>query len=177
MIRKSSTALGADLHELFTAMIADRKYEDLMDESKKLNIKTRLDAKHGEEARQERQVACVNLEKQIAETLRDMNRDLLILMKTNHYLRAIDTKLGHPTNSFNQVNEATWEVFKREVGKNLSSWDYAREAWKFYYLKFGLFFYYISVACRRMIGLSVSREELEDFDMDFTEHKHSHLQV
>ena len=41
MIRSSSTALGADLHDLFASMIADRKYEDLMDESKKLKLKSR----------------------------------------------------------------------------------------------------------------------------------------
>lgn len=101
-------------------MMADRKYEDLMDESKKLNMKARLKDKHGNEARKERHVGIMKLEKQIAETLRDMNRDLLILMKTNHYLRSIDIKLGNPTNTFTQVNEATWKVFKEEVGKNMS---------------------------------------------------------
>ena len=126
-------------------MIADRKYEDLMDESKKLNMKARLKDKHGEEARKERVEGARKLEKQIAETLRDMNRDLLILMKTNSYLRSIDVKLGNPTNTFNQVNEITWKVFKREIGKNLTLWQYSREAYNFYYLKFGLFFYYLSI--------------------------------
>lgn len=100
MIKESSTALGADLHELFAAMIADRRYEDLMDESKKLNMKSRLKDKHGAEARKERHSACMKLEKEIAETLQHMNRDLVILMKTNHYLRSIDAKLGNPTNTF-----------------------------------------------------------------------------
>lgn len=103
-------------------MVADRKYEDLMDESNKLNIKTRLKEKHGEEARQERIEACEKLEKEIAETLRDMNRDLLVLLKINNYLRAIDVRLGNPTNTFTQVNEKTWEVYKREIGKNLTMW-------------------------------------------------------
>lgn len=112
LIKTSSKALGADLHELFAAMMADRKYEDLMDDTKKLNMKSRLKDKHGKEAKKERHDACRNLEKEIAETLRDMNRDLLILMKTNHYLRSIDVKLGNPTNTFTQVNERTWKVFK-----------------------------------------------------------------
>jgi len=133
------------MHELFTAMIADRKFEDLMDESKKLNIKARLKDKHGAEARKERAEGAMRLEKQIAETLRDMNRDLLILMKTNHYLRSIDVKLGNPTNTFTQVNEITWKVFKREAAKSLSLWQYSREVYKFYYLKFGLIFYYIAI--------------------------------
>ena len=98
-------------------MIADRKYEDLMDESKKLNMKARLKDKHGDEARKERHEGVMKLEKQIAETLRDMNRDLVILMKTNHYLRSIDVKLGNPTNTFTQVNNITWKVFKETKGK------------------------------------------------------------
>ena len=126
-------------------MVADRKYEDLMDESNKLNIKTRLKDKHGEEARQERIEACEKLEKEIAETLRDMNRDLLVLLKINNYLRAIDVRLGNPTNTFTQVNEKTWEVYKREIGKNLTMWQYCRQAFNYYYLKFGLFFYYVAV--------------------------------
>ena len=144
------------MHELFTAMIADRKFEDLMDESKKLNIKARLKDKHGPEARKERSEGAIRLEKQIAETLRDMNRDLLILMKTNHYLRSIDVKLGNPTNTFNQVNEITWKVFKHEVGKNLTFWQYSREVYKFYFLKFGLIFYYLAIQLRRMLGLHIS---------------------
>ena len=31
LIKESSKALGADLHELFAAMVADREYKDLMD--------------------------------------------------------------------------------------------------------------------------------------------------
>lgn len=41
----------------------------------------------------------------------------------------------------------------------------------FYYLKFGLFFLYISVSVRRMLGFQVSQDELEDFELDFIEHK------
>ena len=142
-----------------------------MDESRKLQLKSRLKDRHDEATKNERRNAAWKLEKQIAETLRDMNRDLLILMKTNHYLRAIDIRLGNPTNTFTQVNEVTWKVYKNEVGKNHTLWQYCRQAYRFYYLKFGLFLYYVSVQCRRMLGLSVSQEELEDMEMDFIEHK------
>ena len=55
-----------------------------------------------------------------------MNRDLVILMKTNHYLRAIDIKLGNPTNTFTQINDKTWEIYKREVGSKIGFWKYMR---------------------------------------------------
>jgi len=145
MIKEASKSLGADLHHIFAAMVADRKYEDLMDESKKLQIKSRLKDKHGEEARQERIEACEKLEKEIAETLRDMNRDLLVLLKTNNYLRAIDLRLGNPTNTFTQVNEKTWNVYRNEIGKKLSLWEFCRQAFNYYYLRFGLFVYYMGV--------------------------------
>ena len=63
MIKNASHALGAELHELFAAMMADRKYEDLMDESKKLNLKSRLKDQHGQEVRKERRNAAMKLEK------------------------------------------------------------------------------------------------------------------
>lgn len=145
MIKDASKALGADLHQLFAAMMADKKYEDLMDESRKLQLKSRLKDRHDPVTKKERQTAAIKLEKQIAETLRDMNRDLLILMKTNHYLRAIDIRLGNPTNTFTQVNDITWKVYKNEIGKNKTFWQYCRQAYSYYYLKFGLFLYYMSV--------------------------------
>jgi len=112
MIRSSSTALGADLHDLFAAMIADRKYEDLMDKDKKLKMKSRAGQKRLSVAEKDERVkGALAREREIAETLRDMNRELLILMKTNHYLRQIDMRLGNPTNTFNQVNNVTWKIF------------------------------------------------------------------
>ena len=123
MIRSSSKALGADLHDLFAAMIADRKYEDLMDESKKLKLKSRAGQKRlTDPEKKERARAAWAREKEIAETLRDMERELVILMKTNHYLRQIDTRLGNPTNTFNQVNNITWKIFLESKGKDLSTW-------------------------------------------------------
>ena len=101
LIRESSLALGADLYDLFAAMVEDRKYEDLMDESKKHNLKSRLKDLRGEEARQERIETMNTKEREIAECLRDMKRELLLVLKTNQYLRSIDVRLGNPTNTFN----------------------------------------------------------------------------
>lgn len=41
-IREASKELGADFYELFVSMIVSRKYEDIMDESKVHQMKTRL---------------------------------------------------------------------------------------------------------------------------------------
>ena len=41
-IKEASKELGADFYELFTAMIVNRTFEDVMDEKKKSNYKQRL---------------------------------------------------------------------------------------------------------------------------------------
>ena len=35
MIREASSELGSDFHQLFTSMIVNRKFEDIMDDTKK----------------------------------------------------------------------------------------------------------------------------------------------
>ncbi len=42
MIKEASREMGADFYELFTSMITNRRYEEVMDTSKKQKIKARL---------------------------------------------------------------------------------------------------------------------------------------
>ena len=49
--------------------------------------------------------------KGITGILNDMNSDLLLILKTNNYLKAIDRRLGNPNNTFNIINDITWRVF------------------------------------------------------------------
>ena len=150
-------------------MVADREYKDLMDQDKKLNLKSRMDRKRDKESKTERQKAAKAREREIAETFQRMSRDLILVFKTNYYLRAIDTRLGNPTNTFTQINDATWKVFKKERTKGMKFSEYFWHAFSFYALKFGLFFYYIGLQMRRMFGFKVSQEELEDFELDYIE--------
>ena len=41
-IKEASVELGADFYELFTSMIVNRKFEDVMDEDKAYQTKSRL---------------------------------------------------------------------------------------------------------------------------------------
>ena len=106
---------------------------------------------------------------EINNCLAAMDRELLILFKTNDYLRAIDKRLGNPTNTFNIINEVSWRVYKREVCRELSGWDNMREVARFYLLKLGLFLAYLNVRFRAAFGLKVDASELEDFDLDVIE--------
>ena len=98
-----------------------------------------------------------------------MDRELLILFKTNDYLRAIDKRLGKPTNTFNIINEMSWRVYRKEVCKDLSYWNYMREVGRYYLLKIGLFLAYLNVRFRATFGMQVDAGELEDFDLDVIE--------
>ena len=42
MIKHASHELGADFYQLFTAMITNRTYDDVMDKEKKIKLKARL---------------------------------------------------------------------------------------------------------------------------------------
>ena len=44
-IKQASKELGADFHELFTSMIVNRKYEEIMDEKNAYKTKARLGEK------------------------------------------------------------------------------------------------------------------------------------
>jgi hypothetical protein len=122
MIKDASADLQVDFYQLFAAMIVDRKYEDIMDTSKKQNMKQRLGTQYGEEARKETQTYAVFYHKDIVSILDECKRELLLVMKTNNYLKAIDNRLGNPNNTFNTINEVTWKVYKREIAPKLSTW-------------------------------------------------------
>ena len=87
-------------------------------------------------------------------------------MKTNNYLRAIDRRLGNPTNTFNVVNDITWDVFRREVSEDMSFYSYIREYFRYCILKIGLFAMYMQVRMRSAFGLKVDETELKDFELD-----------
>jgi len=95
-----------------------------------------------------------------------IKRELLLVLKTNNYLRAIDRRLGNPTNTFNTINEITWDVFWKEVSEEMSVYSIVREFFRYYLLKAGLYGMYLKVRLRSAFGLQVDTDELKDFELD-----------
>jgi len=95
-----------------------------------------------------------------------IKRELLLVLKTNNYLKAIDRRLGNPTNTFNTINEVTWQVFWREVSEDMSFYSIVRELFRYGFLKVGLFMMYMNVRLRSAFGLQVDENELKDFELD-----------
>lgn len=98
---------------------------------------------------------------------------MLILFKTNDYCRAIDKRLGNPTNTFNIINDMSWKVYKRELCKKMTYRRYMWEILRFYMLKFGIFLTYLNVRLRSLLGFKVESEELIDFDLDVIERQNN----
>ena len=58
----------------------------------------------------------------IVEILDSIKRELLLVLKTNNYLKAIDKRLGNPINTYNVINNVTWEVYRNEISRGKSFW-------------------------------------------------------
>jgi len=99
----------------------------------------------------------------------------LLVLKTNNYLRAIDRRLGNPTNTFNTINEITWRVYWREVSEDMSFYSILREIFRYGFLKVGLYLMYLRVRLRSALGLSVDENELKDFELDVMTDDTTHL--
>ena len=107
----------------------------------------------------------------IVEVLDSIKRELLLVLKTNNYLRAIDKRLGNPINTYNVINEVTWDVYRKEISKDISFWTFFREASRYYYLKLGLLLWYFNIRIRSALGFKVDKDELKDFDLDVIDHE------
>ena len=104
-----------------------------------------------------------------------IKRELLLVLKTNNYLRAIDRRLGNPNNTFNTINEQTWRVFWREVSHDMSVYSTIREFFRYYLLKMGLLVLYLNVWARSALGFQVDSDELKDFELDVIENDGANL--
>ena len=97
-----------------------------------------------------------------------IKRELLLILKTNNYLRAIDKRLGNPNNTYNIINNVTWSVYRNEMA-SASQWDYYRELGRYYFLKVLFALYVFKIRIQGLFGIKASPEELQDFDLDYNE--------
>jgi hypothetical protein len=103
MIKESSKELGADFYELFTAIIVNRTFDDVMNKEKQVKTKSRLGQVQNKEDKDAIKNYALYYHKDIVQILDVIKRELLLVLKTNSYLRSIDNRLGNPNNSFNSI--------------------------------------------------------------------------
>ena len=98
-IEKAAEELGAgEDYRLLAAMLTSRTYDDIMREEK--DVKERLRRwKTGEE--KDKLISMAReFHKKITIVLEKINRDLLLLFKTQNFLNTIDNKIGSPINNY-----------------------------------------------------------------------------
>lgn len=166
MIRESSKELGADFYELFAAIIVNRTYDDIMKKDKLAHTKSRLGQQEKEEDRAAIKEYALYYHKDIVNILDVIKRELLLVLKTNNYLKSIDSRLGNPNNSFNVINEVTWKVFSKDLRPRITMTTYWREAFRYYWLRFLLGMYRLKIRMMQAFGYQVSPDELQDFEME-----------
>lgn len=103
MIKEASKELGADFYELFTAIIVNRTFDDVMNKGNAIKTKSRLGQVKSQEEKDAIKEYALYYHKDIVNILDMIKRELLLVLKTNNYLRAIDNRLGNPNNSFNTI--------------------------------------------------------------------------
>lgn len=86
-----------------------------MDASKKSKMKARLGDRNDTKSQEQIRDHAMTNHKKIVEILGEIRQELLLVLKTNNYLRAIDRRLGNPNNNFNVINNVSWDVFSKEV--------------------------------------------------------------
>jgi len=79
-----------------------------MDKSKRSQFKSRLGDKNDTRSQKQLQDFAQENHKQIVSCLGEINNELLLVLKTNNYLRAIDRRLGNPNNTFTVINDVSF---------------------------------------------------------------------
>ena len=166
MIRESSNELGADFYELFAAIIVNRTYDDIMKKEKATGTKSRLGEHSSIEEKDAIKQYALYYHKDIVHILDVIKRELLLILKTNNYLKSIDSRLGNPNNSFTIINDVSWHVFRTELRQTTSFKVYWREFYRYYYLKAILCMYGFYIRVKQLFGYKASPDELQDFDLE-----------
>lgn len=96
--------------------------------------------------------------KDITDILDIIRRELLLILKTNNYLRAIDKRLGNPNNTYNIINDVTWGVYLRELApKGVGYW---KELLYYWCIRLYFSLYVMKLRVQGMFGIKASKEEL-----------------
>ena len=100
---------------MFAAIIVNRTYDDIMKKEKRVQTNSRLGQQTNTDDQQAIKQYALYYHKDIVHILDVIKRELLLVLKTNNYLKSIDARLGNPNNSFMVINEVTWRVFSKEL--------------------------------------------------------------
>ena len=98
-IEEAAHELGAgEDYKLLAAMLTSRTYDDIMKEGK--DVKERLRRWRTPDEKEKLIAIAKEFHKKITMILMKINRDLLLLFKTQNFLNTIDNKIGSPIDNY-----------------------------------------------------------------------------
>ena len=127
-IKKYAQLMNAgEMYPLFASMLTRKPYHLITKAKGDANV---LMSKNDESERAQLQAWAVQYAEQVQAILARIPKPLLLLLKTNDCLRAVDTQLGTPINSFVIMARFCTKAINRDRLEHSNSWaDWLGAAW------------------------------------------------
>lgn len=100
IIKYSCKKLQIEYYELFTAIVLNKRYDEVMSNKKKYLSDKRFANLKSKSEKEEVKEYALKYSKDITHVLAGVREEMLLLLKINEFLRSIDRKLGSPLNNF-----------------------------------------------------------------------------
>jgi aarF domain-containing kinase len=119
-IKKYAAKMNAGaMYQLFAAMLTTRSWDQIMDDSLG---EERLRIRHTAEDKAKTAAYVSQYSNEINEILGQIPHELLLLLKTNDCLRAVDHALGSPVNTFTIMSRYCVKAVQAENAKTDDGW-------------------------------------------------------
>lgn len=141
LIKEACQNLNIKHFELFCSIVTNKSYTKMMDEVK--FSQTRFSDKKDSKEKNELREHAKEYHKEITHVLNDVRQEMLLLLKINEYLRAIDRQLGSPVNNFMVM----MKIIYNEIVKNPEFTKHGQSKLKFNFEYLWLFalFKFVSI--------------------------------
>jgi hypothetical protein len=114
MIKQAATDLGVGgMHSMLVSMVSRKNINDIMDVKDK-DYNKRLHSPNTQAEKEKIQSHAKQYSKEINDVLHDINKDVLLLFKTNDFLNTITNKLGDPVNKYEILAKYCLESVEHE---------------------------------------------------------------
>jgi aarF domain-containing kinase len=129
MIKQAATDLGVgNMHHLLVSMISRKNISEVLDTTEK-DLNKRLHSPNTQEEKEKVQGYAQQYSKEITNVLHDINRDVLLLFKTNDFLNTITNKLGDPVNKYEILAKYCLETVEQQELKQQNNYSSKVKLW------------------------------------------------
>lgn len=118
LIKEACIGLNIKQYQLFVSIILSKRYENVMKDNTKYD-ENRFSQKLNKIEQSNLRKDATESHKDITHLLNEVRQEMLLLLKINEYLRAIDRKLGNPYNNFIEMMKIIYvQLGNNKIFKN-----------------------------------------------------------